>query len=58
MEPLPYMRSVDDRNVDMRRMTVIGNNVLANSGSTREIIYPKTLRNLGTRPQKCLPLMS
>ena len=30
MGPLSYMRSVAERNVGMRRMTVIGNTVLAN----------------------------
>ena len=32
MGPLSYMRSVVDRNVGMRRTTVIGNMVRANSG--------------------------
>ena len=32
MGPLSYKRSVVDRNVGMRRMTVIGNTVLAISG--------------------------
>jgi len=58
MGPLSYMRSVVDRNVGMPRTTVFGNTVLANSGSTREIIYPKTIRNLGQRPQNCSPVMS
>jgi len=58
MGTLPYMLSVVDRKVDMQRMTVIGNTVLANSGSTREIIYPKIFRNFGTCLQKCSPVMS
>ena len=32
MEPLSYMRFVVDRNVGIRRLTVIGNMVLANWG--------------------------
>jgi len=52
------MRSVVDRNVGIRRMTVIGNMVLSISGSTREKIYPKTIRNFVTRPQISSPVMS
>jgi hypothetical protein len=40
MEQLSYMQFVVDRNVGMRRMTVMGNMVLANSGFyTRNNLY-------------------
>ena len=52
MGPLSYMRSVVDRNVGMRRMTVIGNMVLVNSCFHTRNNLPENNPHFGHTPSE------